>query len=79
MAWADWKDHFHRNRFIALGTGLVAVVIGWFSAILMTNPAGNARPDAVQLTGLAVAVALGVGSWLKRCFTILPHDLTVPA
>lgn len=66
-------EHFHKIRYIALGLGIVSLIIAWYVLVLMTNPPDDYSIDQSQVVGLAFSVGIALFVWLRNCFTIRPH------
>ena len=71
-------SHFNSNRYLALAILGATAVGGWYSTLLLSNPANiPVRPTYTQWVGGALSLVVVVMVWLKKCLTILPYDAPV--
>ena len=68
----DLRSNFSTQRVYGLITGLIAVVLTWYTLILMTNKNGLYTPTVKQYIGLGIATTMGVLAWTKKCLVITP-------
>tara|TARA_B100001094_G_C18113435_1_gene762562 strand:+ start:104 stop:343 length:240 start_codon:yes stop_codon:yes gene_type:complete len=66
---------FNWNRGIALCTGFISSVLGWYAIILITQAEPWPKPTVDQCIGLGFAFLVLVAGWLYQCFTLIPGKI----